>query len=175
MTLQETGEKHQTDKATHHKYLGLYELILSRFRKTPNLRILEIGVQFGNSIRTWLEWFPSASIYGIDAVSNNVTFPNPNVTFIIGNAYSDGIVNGLAQFDIIIDDGSHTIDDQTWFVHNYALLLKKGGLLIVEDVETRDTIQVLAKSLLKEFQYTAVEMVEGESTAASRLFIAWQK
>jgi hypothetical protein len=38
------------------------------------------------------------------------------------------------QFDIIIDDGPHTFETQSYFLTNYLPLLKKDGVLILEDI-----------------------------------------
>lgn len=172
MTLDEIGMLHQTDKASHHRYLSFYDLIFRRLRDC-NIRILEVGIQFGNSLRTWRDYFPEAKIIGIDSVDNNVSC---DAVMLLGNAYSEDMIARLGdqKFDIMIDDGSHAPDDQLWFVKHYLPLLADGGILIVEDVLHAATIYSLASALPKGFSYTAVEMTEGRSMVDSRLFIAWK-
>lgn len=51
------------------------------------------------------------------------------------NAYTEettSLFNNDA-FDIIIDDGSHTIEDKKYFISNYWPKVKPGGWLVVED------------------------------------------
>jgi len=174
MTLQEIGLKHGTDKASHHFYLPLYELL---FREWPNApRILEIGIQFGNSLRTWAEYWPYGQIVGIDSVDNGVELPNNTSEIIIGDAYSLPMFERLKNwsFDIIIDDGSHLPTDQGLVCACYSELLSPCGLLIIEDVLEADTIPKLASALPEGFEFTAVEMTLGRSMVDSRLFIAWR-
>ncbi len=176
-TLDEIGVKNGTDKSSlNHHYLSFYELL---FRDFVNPRILEIGVQFGNSLRTWKEYWPNSEIVGIDSVDNGVLFYPPHwVELHIGDAYCDEVLKsviGHSPFDIMIDDASHRIVDQAWFVRNYSDLLSKRGILIVEDVLDKGTAAHLAEFLSSEFQSTTVEMTDGNSIVDSRLFIAWRK
>jgi hypothetical protein len=141
-----------------------------------DIKLLEIGVQFGNSLRTWHEYFPFAKIWGVDSVDNNIKLPDDIVVLYTG-AYNDDTVQRLGSktYDIIIDDGSHTPLDQIWFVINYAPLLAPEGVLIVEDVLDRTAIPALASAIPNGFDYTAVEMPEGNSQVDSRLFMCWRK
>jgi hypothetical protein len=175
MTLQEIGLKHQTDKATNHFYLGLYEAMF-RHMRFREIKILEVGVQFGNSLRTWHEYFPFAKIWGVDSVDNNTKLPEDIVVIYTG-AYNEDTVRrlGAKTYDIIIDDGSHNPLDQIWFVINYAPLLAPDGVLIVEDVLDRTSVPALATAIPQGFTYTAVEMPEGNSQVDSRLFMTWRK
>lgn len=177
MTLDELGVKHRTDKSSlNHHYLGLYELLFCEIASSyVDQRILEIGVQFGNSLKTWQEYFRFPVITGIDSVNNNVHIDR--VTILIADAYSEQTVGLLEdrEFDIIIDDGSHAMDDQIFVVKHYSKLLSRVGLLIVEDVLHTAAIQVLKQSLPEGFNYSAVDMTEGNSTVDSRLFIAYRK
>ena len=57
--------KHGTDKASAHSYMSVYQELMEPHRLRP-ITILELGVEEGNSIRTWLEFFPHAKIVGVD-------------------------------------------------------------------------------------------------------------
>lgn len=169
-TLDQIGVERGTDKSSlHHHYLGLYEILFGWMKNEP-IGILEVGVQFGNSIRTWREYFPNAYIVGIDSIDNGVTFPEESgVRIIIHDAYQNIVAD---KFDIIIDDGSHFPKDQVEFIRLYSPLLTDRGILIVEDVPTADVIPELAKELPEGFQWTAIDMTQGDSIVDSRLFIA---
>lgn len=176
-TLNQIGVERGTDKSSlNHHYLSLYDMLFDPMRD-QDIRILEIGVQFGNSLRTWREYFPSAGIVGIDSIDNDVKFnPMDGVNVIIGDAYNDRIFERLVgKFDIIIDDGSHEMSHQIFFVKHYCDLLTDEGLLIVEDVLTPNVIPELIKALPPDFSYISVDMTEGDSVVDSRLFIAHRK
>jgi hypothetical protein len=174
MTLQEIGMKHQTDKAVNHHYLSLYEALLVNY--FPPRRMLEIGVQFGCSMRTWREYFGSKTeITGID-VTDNEGSGKGDWNLIIGNAYNPIMLEQFdKKFDLIIDDGSHEVADQCFVASNYPKLLSDDGFLFIEDVIEKSTVEKLVAALPKDLNYTAVEMVEGTSWITSRLFIAWRK
>lgn len=175
-TLDEIGVKHATDKSSlNHHYLGLYELLFQRFYYFYDLRILEIGVQFGNSLRTWRDYFGQAKIIGIDSIDNGV---DPDgFSIIIEDAYTKDMLTRLGEmkFDIIIDDASHAPKDQIWCIKEYTKLLTPNGILIVEDVSARSVVPFLSDVLPSEFTYVSVEMTEGKSIVDSRLFIVTRK
>jgi len=174
-TLDEIGLEHKTDKSSlNHHYLSLYELLFEKWR-LKNINILEIGIQFGCSMKTWEEYFPYATVTGIDSIDNNFQ-KTDRISLKIGEAYCKDTVNQLGvRFQIIIDDGSHFPYDQMMFVRLYLPLLTEDGLLIVEDVPTREIIAVLANELPDGYTYTALEMPLGQSIVDSRVFIAWKR
>ena len=51
------------------------------------------------------------------------------------------------SFDIVIDDGPHTIESQVYFASNYSNLVKAGGLLIVEDINGVENAQKIFEAL----------------------------
>ena len=62
LTLDQIARKHGTDKcSTCHNYCRTYEQYFGPIRAWP-VRLLEIGVQTGASIKTWLEYFPHAFV-----------------------------------------------------------------------------------------------------------------
>lgn len=168
-SLDKIGVNQQTDKSSlRHHYLSVYELLFDGFR--DNISIMEIGVQFGNSLRTWHEYFPSAYILGIDSIDNKVQEIGFHV--LIGDAYSGEVMKQLQQqlFHILIDDGSHEPAHQQFFVTNYCHLLTGNGILIVEDIGSKETIPLLAAALPPGyFKWSAIEMAQGQTD--SRLFI----
>ena len=62
-----------TDKNTTHSYLTLYQNLLESKRESAQ-NILEIGIgdfapKNGGSIKMWYDFFPGATIYGLDILS----------------------------------------------------------------------------------------------------------
>ena len=101
--------------------------------------ILEIGIQYGGSMKLWNDYFVNANIYGID-INEPPSFLKEfkRVTLLKMNAYSqesiDYFLNQNIEFDFIIDDGPHSFESMIYFIQNYTKLLANGGTLIVEDI-----------------------------------------
>jgi hypothetical protein len=58
-------------------------------------------------------------------------------------------VDSLPKFDIIIDDGPHTLESMVLCIDLYLPKLNKGGVLVIEDVQSMDWIPVLNKTFNK--------------------------
>ena len=179
MTFNDIGLSENTDKAAltdrgSHHYGDLYELLF-RTRRNHNILILEIGVLDGGSIRTWRRYFQKSYVTAID-VSDKITFDDRFVEFIHGDAYSEEVISRLSgyTFDLMIDDADHRVENQAIFLQRYSPLLKPEGILIIEDVITRDGAKILKRNLPAGFSCAIVEMAEGDSILDSRLFIAYR-
>jgi len=135
MTLDEIALKHKTDKASsHHGYCSIYASLFHRL--TNPITLIEIGVQFGNSIQTWLEYFPQAVIHGIDILEEFKT-NNPRFKFWLGDQrdsrFWSRFIDVVREADIIIDDGCHNADAQQITFECLWPILKHGGYYIIED------------------------------------------
>lgn len=131
----------KTDKGTSHSYIEFYEQQLFRFRDMP-IKLLEIGVNRGKSLRLWSQYFthPDAKIIGLDI--KPVSLPIPRVTVLMGDAKKYD--PGDQTFDVIIDDGSHNVLDQFTAFDNLWPKLSLGGLYVIEDVPGETAIRLLA-------------------------------
>jgi len=70
MNLEQLADHSRTDKNTVHSYLPLYQnLLISRKESAKN--VLEIGIWNGGSIKLWNDFFPNATVYGLDILSPN--------------------------------------------------------------------------------------------------------
>lgn len=136
-----------TDKNTCHSYVdSFYEKEFETF-KEKNISILEIGIETGGSLKLWKEYFSnSKSVVGIDIDDSKID-PKykeiDGVTMHFNDAYDSEFVSSLEDFDIIIDDGPHTIESQVKFIELYLPKLKKGGLFIIEDVQKEEHFNTL--------------------------------
>jgi hypothetical protein len=127
----------QTDKGTTHDYLnGYYNQLFTPY-KDKRIAILEIGIHKGASLVLWNNFFTDAKIVGLDNEDWNVT-EWENTIVKICDAYSDEIINFFSdeQFDFIIDDGPHTLESQLTTIKRYLPKVKKGGKLIIEDIQS---------------------------------------
>jgi trans-aconitate methyltransferase len=99
--------------------------------------VLEIGVQYGESVLLWRDYFPNAVIHGVDLYEYNHSLRQEarlNLQYI--DAYTTEFTRTLKDefFDIIIDDGPHTFESMVFFLRHYMSKLKPGGILVLEDI-----------------------------------------
>lgn len=140
-----------SDKFTDHSYKDFYVKEFEKYRNLP-INLVEIGVHTGCSIALWQEYFthPDTEIYGIDpdfAIIEDVYY-KPNAHYIWDNAFSPDTLDKLksVNFDIIIDDGSHTEQDQLACIREYLPKLKKNGVMIIEDIDPIEKLDRLANN-----------------------------
>ena len=137
----------QTDKNTTHNYIdGFYENEFQQYRDKP-VRVLEIGIASGHSLLLWDRYFSNhTGIYGVDNYGGNIVSTareTKNIFITIDDAYAQRVVDSLPKFDIIIDDGPHTLESMVLCIDLYLPKLNKGGVLVIEDVQSMDWIPVL--------------------------------
>jgi len=147
---QSNKTKYQTDKETSHCYLSeVYNKLFDQCRN-KTLNILEIGVQEGYSILLWADYFTKSSILGVELEVNKVKIPftGTNYNIILADAYCESTIGGFNEkFDIIIDDGPHSLGSQLFCVNVYSKLLNPGGILIIEDIASYENALMLKNSL----------------------------
>ena len=96
-------------------YLAVYDRHLARFRKSDRsapLRLLEIGVFRGGSLKLWRTYFgPNAVIFGIDIDEGCRRFNGQDAQVRVGSQtdvqFLLETVKEMGGLDIVIDDGSH--------------------------------------------------------------------
>lgn len=153
-------------------YFRIYERVFGGLRQQP-LRILEIGVFRGASLKMWRKYFhPDSVIVGVDIDPATRCYDDPqnNIHVRIGaqqdQVFLQSVVAEFGRFDVIIDDGSHFTSHMiASFNYLFAAGLKEQGIYFVEDTCTnywtpfRDTtvsFVELAKQLVdvKHVHYT---------------------
>lgn len=135
--LTEIGIKHNTDKATDHKFTEVYERYFSPL-KDKTLNIFEIGVWYGGSLRMLKEYFQNSQIYAIDFVDKKAYSEN-RITIEQGDQTDKNFMSSVfsdKKFDIIIDDGGHTMAQQQISLEVMFQRLNPGGIYILEDLHT---------------------------------------
>lgn len=133
MKISEVLIKYKTDKHKNdnsgHCYGFVYDKLFEKFDRETKLEIIEIGTAYGESLLAWYEYFPNANITGIDIV-DKVENKRLDINYIISD------VNNLKldkEYDIVIDDGSHKLNDVIYTVENFKL--KKNGIMVIEDCQ----------------------------------------
>jgi len=136
-------DKHGSDKGDHGYHI-VYEEEFAK-RRNDEINILEVGVWMGNSIAAMLEYFPKATIYGIDIftrVKPELVKPlqNSRVHWLQCDSTDPQSLQlikkhwGDVAFDFIIDDGAHTPDANARTFRNMVQRLSKEGTYWIEDV-----------------------------------------
>lgn len=157
MSLIELCNNNLTDKNTLHSYLELYEELFNR-KKYSAKNILEVGIgpyreSNGGSIKLWSDYFINATVYGLDIIPidgvNPFLINYPRVILHTKcNAYNadffiDTFLNCNIKFDMVIDDGPHTLDSMLQFIRLYSSVLTDDGILVIEDVQNIEWIRHL--------------------------------
>lgn len=126
-----------------HHYFDIYEKHFARFRDRP-IRMLEIGVFRGGSLRMWKQYFhPESTIVGIDIDKSCAAheIADQKVFVRIGSQadpnFLASVNDEFGPFDIILDDGSHKTHHQiVSFGALFREALQDGGCYMVEDMHT---------------------------------------
>lgn len=146
-----------TDKVTS-GYADLYECLFHKVRLQIK-SLLEIGIgtmipgvhssmvgfagmgyKPGGSLRSWREFFPNATIYGIDVQPDTQFDDEPRIITSLCNSTDRLQVAKFIRsirhrkFDIIIDDGSHSLGDQLATLQGFFEFLKDDGTYVIEDI-----------------------------------------
>jgi hypothetical protein len=141
MKLQKLGKKYGTDKSRHSfkssTYLDIYDKHLND--KRENVKVLvEIGILNGASLRMWKEYFPNATIYGVDINPECEKYKEDRIEILIGDQNDDIFLtflkNKLPNIDVLLDDGSHITKHQIKTFNYLKDNITKGGTYIIEDL-----------------------------------------
>jgi len=169
-SLDELGIKHGTDKCSKpvlrdalgfgkgvaydlHNYLRKYEVFFSALRHLE-FALCEIGIGRGRSLRMWKEYFPNATIHGIDIRPECKEYEEERITIHILDGESPNAADYLMNIGLmpllLIEDGSHNFSGQKTALESFFPILLPGGYYIVEDLSRqmadflREKINVLA-------------------------------
>jgi hypothetical protein len=141
--LTKSSLKTNTDKSFWHKYTEAYDSVFAAVRaKNPKPMILEFGVFKGESIQTYLDFFPNSEIYGVDILPVRPGWPKAsNVTYHeVDQGKRAQVKNLLLQldkkFDLAIEDGGHRPDQQFNSLVETLPYMKPGSVYILEDLHT---------------------------------------
>jgi len=121
-------------------YLDYYNEIFTPF-KNKDISLLEIGIQNGGSLQTYLKFFKNAEMIvgcDIDDKCHNLDYDDKRIKVIVGNINSNETYEKISslknQFDILIDDGSHISSDIILSFIKYFSIVKPGGIYVIEDL-----------------------------------------
>jgi hypothetical protein len=126
------------DKWLH--YFEVYDRYFSQFRN-KKITMMEIGVFRGGSLQMWKEYFGlNATIVGVDIDPQCKRYEEERINIEIGSQEDTEFLNKLiekyGQFDIIVDDGGHTMNQQNVSFNTLFKSVTNGGVYLCEDCHT---------------------------------------
>jgi cephalosporin hydroxylase len=116
----------------------------------------------------WANYLPNAKFLFFD-ITNQIKpkaekyFDLNRMKFEIGDAYTK-ISQEIAQkhfsegIDFLVDDGPHTLDSMVSCIKIYSPLMKSGGVIVIEDVQSYDWFNVLERESPKNCIFEAVDV-----------------
>lgn len=142
-TMTAIAERVHTDKVTH-GFTEFYPRHMYKLRHRP-VKLLEVGLLHGSSLDLWDNYFDSADIHILEFNQEYIDIQkekSPHVNFTNLNMDDKKAIKKyvetqeLGTFDIVIDDGGHTMLQQMNALVYLLPLLKPGGIFVMEDVHT---------------------------------------
>jgi hypothetical protein len=137
ISIHDLKTKHNADKPP--QYLDLYSKYLTDMRGSARA-VLELGVQSGGSLKMWREFFPEATVIGVDIEDCRHLFDDKSIIFFQGRQEDPSLFahifrsTHIDKFDVIVDDASHF---GLYAKKSFDLLfddhLSPGGFYIIED------------------------------------------
>jgi hypothetical protein len=164
--------KFGSDKSAKHDYYIFYSYILSNIGLNSKLNILEIGLGTNNptlisnmgingkpgaSLRAFKEFLPNSSIYGAD-IDKNILFNEDRIkTTYVDQLNEETFKNidsfGDIKYDLIVDDGLHSIGANLNTLIFALNKIKKNGWVVIEDIYLIDNWNVIDFILSKNNEY----------------------
>ena len=157
-------------------YYPFYTKILNKI-KNNNIRLLEIGLgtnnpnlistmgndglySCGGSLRAFRDYLPNAAIYGADIDKESLFNESRISTFFVDQLNMDTFETlykncGNLFFDVIIDDGLHSIGANLNTILFSLKYINRNGIIIIEDIpiEKIKGYQIVDFILQKEENY----------------------
>lgn len=146
--------KNCSDKSTTHDYHVMYSYIFNKLDRMSKLNILEIGLGTNNpnivssmgssgrpgaSLYSFHEYLPNSNIYGAD-VDKDILFQTDRIQTCYVDQLNmktfDELSNnfGNIKFDLIIDDGLHSIGANFNTLLFALNNLNENGWIVIEDI-----------------------------------------
>jgi hypothetical protein len=129
-----------TDKGPGgHNYTELYERLFFPWKDEP-IKIFEIGVASGGSLKMWQAYFPQARIFAVDILPKSEFDTGRVTTLVADQAKRDELQAAIdtagGDIDILIDDGGHSMEQQQVSLGFLFKFVRPGGYYVIEDVHT---------------------------------------
>ena len=174
--------QNMTDKMDTHGFTEIYEHVFYPLRPLP-IRICEIGISRGGSLVVWQKYFPKSTVFGIDiydlkqlrvvlreAGVDKDFLPSapesPRLKTFVANQTDRAQLQQFidkygGDFDIIMDDGGHTMEQQQVSFAFFFKHVKPGRYYVIEDVHTSLIERYQGYGADKDGANTTLTMISG--------------
>jgi cephalosporin hydroxylase len=165
-----------TAKFSTHLYHTVYDELFNKYKSQP-INLLEIGLYHGASAILWNEYFDRGNIFVIDIEKRNAieniknTISMDRINIVIGDAYDLDVINKLPKFDIVIDDGPHSLESQIKCIQLYYDKLNSGGIIFIEDVQHNSWCDELKKHVPAGATYQWFDLQPKSGAIDSKIFV----
>lgn len=159
--LTQIANFYNSDKGTVFQEQHGYSLEYDKYiPETGELKLLEIGVLRGDSLKMWNDYNPQLIIHGIDNDPNVLNYiqETSNIKIHIGDqsdaAFLNNVIQKSGKPNFIIDDGSHNSSD---IVNSFKVLyehLEEGGYYFIEDLHAGHAQVENTYNQVMEYLYT---------------------
>lgn len=150
--------KYNTDKRIGAQFHGYTKIYFDLFKDKRDKvdKVMEIGVWKGASLRMWRDYFPLAEVYGLDN-HRELLFEADRIKCFFTEQKDEAVLDETVKeigtgFDLIVDDGSHEVNDQILSFKKFFPLIKAGGIYAIEDVFIENIEKV--KEALTDLDYS---------------------
>lgn len=121
-------------------YFDIYDFWFKKYKNKP-IVILEIGIFQGGSLNMWRDYFgEDAQIFAIDINPLCKQFETKNTKIFIGSQedkeFLKYVKTQVPKFDILIDDGGHSMRQQIVSFEELYDHINDDGLYLCEDLHT---------------------------------------
>jgi len=182
-------DSYGSDKALWHNYHLLYGEILKN--KDSIKYVLEVGLGTNNtdvvsnmgengkpgaSLRAFRDFLPNAKIFGAD-IDVRILFKEDRIeTFFVDQTKPETFEllrkNTPDEFDLIIDDGLHSVDANIQTLKFALAKVRAGGWVVIEDISNfaLPIWNVVATVLPVRFESHLIEAIGGNLFAVQKLY-----
>lgn len=176
-----------TDKDTEHSYCEYYENALFPFID-KDVDVLEIGSHFGGSAILWYEYLPKSKLVLMDIEEYLSAkcwdiFDKDRFIYVNCDAYTTTNGEKVKElkpngFDIIFEDGPHTLQSQIATLEIYLKQLKTGGKLFMEDIQSVDDfdkLEEVVKEMDGKYETERIDLRENKNRYDDLIFVVGKK
>ena len=146
-----------------------YQLLMKNFLHKDIPKIMEIGTANGGFVKflkdnNFKSFFIGVDIAPLDIhnhVSDFTNYNNLYDKFYTGDAFCDDYIQWVlandCKSDLVIEDGDHNPEHQSFLLSHVDKLITKNGVYICEDVQSYDIATQLTSFVPEEFKkYTYI-------------------
>jgi len=179
MTVAECLDKHFSGKEIEAKYGKIYERHFAPIKDNP-IRLLELGVAHGASMRSWMDYFSYANLIGFDQFTGpdgarvfetvGAELAGRGRLFKFNQSSRESIIQAIqfaggkdGPFDVIIDDCSHYDHDQQISLGILFKYLKFGGMYFIEDVCVSPDTRAVAERFIGSGRFWSQHLSDQEN------------